>query len=292
MMASSTSVSVNSSVFVGLLSKISSTATITTLANYSSLLLSMEDFIFSTGDELLPLLPLRTTDALQFPSSFYYYVGSLGEPPCTRQVPHLVTQDLVIIPASFIELINISSRGVIWNSDGVLLQPVLNTTLIYQGSLYQLNLETNISTLLIPSEMQKVIREGGMSLSEWRWATESVLIAVNMLLFGLFLILCLTRKERLRRSFPLGLGGLNHRVMWDLHSYEKAAEIAKWYDEEKQQDDENDEGGGEGAGVEGRRGSTLHGQAEWKKASHVGQQPEKKEEIAALETNFEDYGFF
>lgn len=219
---------VDNSVFVEILNQVN-TAT-TQLQNSSGLLFNLGTSFFTASGSLLPLLPVAaSTDLKDDGMKFYYYTGSLGEPPCTPNVPHLILPTLLTLPTSFLQLVNTSSKGPMWNANYSLTQPLLPQTSIYTGMFFQIPQETNYTTLIV-SDTQEAIPEEGISNQTYRTVLDG-LIVVNLVLMGVVLIFVLARTEIMDNVVPRGFGGLNHRVMWDPYSYEKAAELKRLEDE-------------------------------------------------------------
>lgn len=166
-------------------------------------------------DSSSPFLPILTSAREVSPSQFFYYEGSLEEPPCTTGVPHVVLNDVLSFPSIFFSVIDSASTGS--SVAMTLLRDVLDGTKIYRGRLYQLEDVKGSGTVVATNGTSTATKkERGESTS----ASKEVvaLIVVNLLLLGAVLILALTHFE-IMVGPPAGFGGLNSRVLWDQRSF-------------------------------------------------------------------------
>eukprot|EP00796_Vickermania_ingenoplastis_P009791 gene9791-6868_t len=167
----------------------------------------------------IPLLPLFATTTVQKPVKYFYYEGSLVEPPCTEKIPRLVIETVIQYPTTLINVLNASS-GSIWNGGGSITRNTLSSTKIYAGSLYQLeNSRAPDETTAEPTKKDAEVME------KYTMDDRVLGLAITcILLFGVLLILLFSRYA-LVEFLPVGFGGLNYRMEWFRRSYEKAEEL-------------------------------------------------------------------
>eukprot|EP00796_Vickermania_ingenoplastis_P009789 gene9789-6866_t len=168
-----------------------------------------------------PLMPLLATSSVRSGIGFFYYEGSLSEPPCTPSTPRLVSQTILTSPPAVLNLLRTTS-GQPWNAAGSLVRPLLKTTKLYAGQLYQL--QNNYFDNVAAEERAK--REAENNSEAHMDSRVLALVVLNIVLLGMVSMLVLSRYALLE-FMPPGLGGLNVRFEWFRRSYVKAAELQR-----------------------------------------------------------------
>eukprot|EP00796_Vickermania_ingenoplastis_P009788 gene9788-6865_t len=167
-----------------------------------------------------PLLPLMATTIKDNSMWFYFYEGSVAEPPCTPKVKRIVLKGVITLPMTLINLIS-SVASAYWNQLNALQRKRLDATTIYQGKLYQFRTGLDSD---VPQE-SSTPEASGKVMEKYTMDDRVLGLAITcILLFGVLLILLFSRYA-LVEFLPVGFGGLNYRMEWFRRSYEKAEEL-------------------------------------------------------------------